>query len=81
MSHHCHWPGCPVEVPPKLWGCKKHWYMLPKYLRDKIWATYRPGQEVTKDPSDAYWDAAMEVREWIEANHQIVPVQWGLPLK
>lgn len=24
--------------------CKKHWFSLPKKLRDAIWATYRPGQ-------------------------------------
>lgn len=65
MAHHCHWPGCTIEVPPKLWGCKKHWFTLPKYLRDKIWATYRPGQEISKDPSDEYIDAAVEVQEWI----------------
>lgn len=65
MAHHCHWPNCPIEVPPKLWGCKKHWFTLPKYLRDKIWATYRPGQEISKDPSDEYIDAAVEVQEWI----------------
>jgi len=25
-------------VPPKMWGCKKHWFKLPKSLRDKIWS-------------------------------------------
>jgi hypothetical protein len=62
LSHHCHWPGCDKEVPPKMWGCKTHWYMLPKSIRDKIWATYRPGQEITKDPSDEYMAAAAEAR-------------------
>jgi hypothetical protein len=65
MSHTCHWPGCKIEVPPKLWGCSRHWFMLPKYLRDKIWKTYRPGQEITKDPSPEYIAAAREVQHWI----------------
>ncbi len=64
MGHHCHWPGCRKEVPPKLWGCKRHWFMLPLYLRNKIWAAYRPGQEITKDPSPEYLAAAGEVRQW-----------------
>lgn len=68
MSHTCHWPDCPVEVPPAMWGCRKHWFMLPKKLRQQIWATYRPGQEVTKDPSDEYITAAMEVQEWCLAH-------------
>ena len=42
-----------------------HWYALPKRLRDKIWATYRPGQEITKTPSVEYLAAAREVQDWI----------------
>lgn len=65
MAHHCHWPSCDVEVPAALWGCKKHWFALPKNLRDAIWRTYRPGQEITKTPSKAYLEVAREVQEWI----------------
>lgn len=64
MSHRCHWPGCPVEVPPKLWGCRAHWFQLPKAIRDRIWATYRPGQEIDKSPSREYVAAAMEAHDW-----------------
>jgi hypothetical protein len=66
--HHCHWPGCLQPVPPRLWGCRKHWFMLPKKLRDAIWREYVPGQEITKTPSDAYVLVALEVQEWIKAN-------------
>lgn len=68
MIHYCHWPKCEVAVPPKMWGCRKHWFMLPKYLRDKIWANYRVGQEITKDPSEEYLEAAIEVQNWIKEN-------------
>lgn len=64
-DHHCHWTGCTERVPPAKWGCKKHWFMLPKDLRDEIWRTYRPGQEVSKTPSPAYVIAALKVRDWI----------------
>lgn len=64
-GHHCHWPNCPQRVPPAAWGCKKHWYTLPKYLRDKIWAAYRIGQEQTKTPSAQYVAVAKEAQEWI----------------
>lgn len=35
---------CPVEGCPKGRGdgqlmCKRHWYMVPKDLRDRVWAT------------------------------------------
>lgn len=67
-KHLCHWPTCNVEVPPKMWGCKKHWFMLPLKIRQRIWATYRPGQEIDKKPSEAYLEAAMEAREFALQN-------------
>ncbi len=62
MKHTCHWPECETEVPPAMWGCKKHWMKLPKPIRDAIWNTYRPGQETDKQPSVAYLAAA----DWAE---------------
>lgn len=32
--------------------------MLPAPVRAAIWRAYRPGQEITKDPSPAYLAAA-----------------------
>jgi hypothetical protein len=68
MAHHCHWPGCELEVPPKMWGCRKHWFKLPAHLRARIWATYVPGQEITKTPSPEYIEVAQEVQKWIKDN-------------
>lgn len=68
FNHTCHWPECTAIVPPRLWGCKMHWYMLPAHLRRRIWETYRPGQEVTKTPSVAYIEAARAVQDWIASS-------------
>jgi len=43
--------------------------MLPKTLRDKVWASYRPGQEVNLTPSREYLAMALEVQQWIKDNH------------
>lgn len=67
-NHHCHWPGCEKQVKPAVWGCTEHWYKLPQKLRNKIWATFKPGQEVKGTPSRDYILAAREVQDWIEAN-------------
>lgn len=67
-EHHCHWPGCKKQVPPAMWGCYPHWMKLPKYLRDKIWAAYKPGQEKTLTPSREYVKVAREVQKWIKEN-------------
>jgi hypothetical protein len=58
MAHHCHATGCTARVPPSMFTCKPHWFALPKPMRDAIWATYRPGQEDDKQPSQAYCVAA-----------------------
>lgn len=65
MRHECHWTTCRVNVPPRLWGCKKHWRMLPRHLQREIWRHYRPGQEIDKRPSAAYIETALKVQRWI----------------
>lgn len=64
-QHECHWPGCKRQVPPAMWGCRPHWFALPKFLRALVWDTYKPGQEIRMDPSPAYLDAANKVQRWI----------------
>lgn len=64
-SHTCHWPSCGKQIPPAMWGCSTHWFRLPKALRDKVWAAYEPGQEVSMTPSRSYLDVAREVDLWI----------------
>lgn len=61
-SHTCHWPGCTRQVPPAMWGCRSHWFALPKDIRDDIWASYRVGQEERMDPSEAYIEAAQRAQ-------------------
>jgi hypothetical protein len=49
-----------------MWGCKDHWFKLPKALRDKVWATYRAGQEEDLSKvSKQYLAVADEVQRWI----------------
>lgn len=67
-GHTCHWPGCRKQVPPAMWGCRTHWYRLPLTLRNRIWRTYRIGQEDTQTPSQEYVSVAREVQKWISAN-------------
>ena len=68
-NHTCHWIGCKKQVPPAMWGCRQHWFMLPKKLRDEIWATYQIGQETSLNPSTEYIVVAKKVQDWI-ANFQ-----------
>lgn len=65
-NHTCHWPDCDKQVPPAMWGCRTHWFRLPRWLRDKVWSAYVPGQEQRMDPSAEYLEVAREVQEWIK---------------
>lgn len=49
-----------------MWGCRPHWFRLPKVLRDRIWDAYEIGQERSMRPSAAYLDAARAVQAWIK---------------
>lgn len=71
MKHRCHWPTCNLNVPPKMWGCKKHWFKLPQAIRNRIWATYKPGQEITKTASKSYLKVALEAQDWALENPDI----------
>ena len=68
-DHHCHFPGCGKQCPPALWGCKGCWLKLPKYLRDKVWASFRLGQEKNWTPSQEYVKVAQEVKKWIKEHY------------
>jgi len=58
MPHTCHAIGCDRYVPPTTFMCRQHWFSLPIKMRNRIWATYRPGQCDTLDPSPAYCETA-----------------------
>lgn len=58
MSHHCHATACGRTVPPEMWGCRKHWFMVPAVIRNRIWGAYRAGQCDDMNPSTEYCEAA-----------------------
>jgi hypothetical protein len=60
MAHECHARDCKRNVPPRMLMCGKHWKMVPRHLQDAVWATYMPGQEITKTPSREYLIAAKD---------------------
>jgi hypothetical protein len=61
----CSWPGCQTTVPADMWGCRSHWFRLPRNIRTAIWAAYRPGQETTLEISDDYRRAFKAAQDWI----------------
>jgi len=70
-GHRCHADGCNTDVPPAMFMCKRHWSMVPLRLRNMIWGLYEPGQEITKDASGLYIEAAREAIAAVAAKERI----------
>lgn len=69
-DHTCHARNCDVHVPPKMFMCKKHWFMVPYGLRVAVWAEYQPGQEKldgTAFPTEGYLAVTQEAIEAVAA--------------
>lgn len=64
-GHRCHFPGgCDKLTAAAQFCCTHHWRMIPRHLQRKIWAAYRPGQEVDKSPTARYMEVMREVKDW-----------------
>jgi predicted SPOUT superfamily RNA methylase MTH1 len=48
-----------------MFMCKRHWFMLPKAMRDRVWEHYVPGQEVRKDPTEEYLFVTLECVNYV----------------
>lgn len=63
MSHKCHARGCGKDVPQSRLMCGYHWKLCPRPLQLAVWRYYRKGQEIDKQPSPEYLNAALEAVE------------------
>jgi hypothetical protein len=54
MYHTCHAEGCNRHVLPRFLMCPEHWKIVPRSIQSWVYATYRPGQEIDKRPSEEY---------------------------
>lgn len=73
MPHTCHATGCPERVPPEMFMCKRHWFALPRFMRNKIWKAYRKGQCDDWQISHEYANAAREAVEYIASLEGVEP--------
>lgn len=49
--HQCVARGCTRLVGQAHLMCGHHWRRVPRKLRQRIWGTWRPGQQYDHDPS------------------------------
>lgn len=77
-KHTCHAEGCTRIVPPALLMCGRHWKQVPRDLQRDVWRTYRPGQEITKNPSAEYLRAAKAAINSVRVKEQQCEAQPSL---
>lgn len=71
MSHTCHATGCKARVPPEMFMCRRHWFMLPRPIRNRIWAAYRPGQCDDWQISHEYAEAARDAVRFVAEKERV----------
>jgi hypothetical protein len=42
-DHECPHPACDASVPSGKLACSRHWYAIPKPLRDAVWKAWNHG--------------------------------------
>lgn len=62
--HDCPAPGCSARVERSRLACVRHWYMIPKPLRDNVWNAYR----YKGMGSEEHVEAVSAAIDWLEAN-------------
>jgi hypothetical protein len=43
----CPSPRCGARIDPTRLMCRRHWNLIPKRIRDRVWATWHSGQAAT----------------------------------
>jgi hypothetical protein len=56
VSHLCPAAHCRQAVSPARLMCRRHWYQVPKNLRDAVWITWQSGNGVG---TSAHTDAVL----------------------
>ena len=67
----CPAPDCGEQIDPTHLMCRRHWSLVPKQLRDTVWATWLSGQGAATP------EHQRAVREAITAPHPAWPPRQG----
>lgn len=58
-GHKCPATGCTLNVAAHQLMCRIHWYMVPKALRDDVYAAWANGRGARSDAHQYVCDAAI----------------------
>lgn len=58
--HTCPAAGCTVSVQSDMLMCRKHWFMVPKVLRSRVWRAWDNGNGAWSQEHRAACAAAID---------------------
>jgi hypothetical protein len=58
--HGCPGPDCQRVVGNGQLACRRHWYQVPKPLRDRVWAAWKDGDGQGSEDHIVAVEAAIE---------------------
>lgn len=61
--HNCPASQCEARVGPDMLMCRPHWFMVPKAIRDDVWAAYRGPGPGSDEHTEAIFAAITAVNE------------------
>ncbi len=51
-THRCPGPECSRRVPSNMLACSRHWFQVPREVRDEVWAAWRSLQRGAATPEE-----------------------------
>lgn len=60
----CPHPECTEKKPVNMYACRRHWFSLPKRIRDKIWDGYANDAQLWLEAdreAAAFWGGKKDV--------------------
>lgn len=61
-KHYCQAIGCKIAVRVSRLMCKRHWFMVPHYMRRKVWQTWDNGKGIL---TGEYYEAAQDAIKYV----------------
>ena len=58
--HECPAVSCRRKIEVKFLMCQKHWFMLPKGMRESLWHHYKNGQNEGRVAPNPEWVRTLE---------------------
>lgn len=79
MSATCPGPSCTEQVPSDMLMCRRHWFQVPKDLRQEVLSAWRERLRALEGTQDGTYDAAVDRHKHAKAAAIAAVREWRQP--